>query len=98
MSPASVETASPSLRPADRRLLLAFLDFVCVISMRSEPLLDLCLPLGVRRTRTLGLRCSPELVVLPLPPSKYSISSDVCDLLARWPALIVTGVPSEGSE
>ncbi len=106
MSPLSTERPSSSLRvgslaPADRRLVLDLLDFVCVILMRSrsDPLLDRCLPLGVTRTRTLGFRWSPAPDPLPgLPPSKYSMSSEVCDLLARCPVLMVTGVPSSGRE
>src|SRR5690349_21129526 len=68
-------------------------------SRSDDPPLDRCLLLGVTRTRTLGFRCSlaPEPLV-GLPPSKYSMSSEVCDLLARCPVLMVTGVPSSGRE
>jgi hypothetical protein len=96
-----LRTDTPSLAVATRRVGLDFLDLVCVILMRSrsDPPFDRCLLLGVRRTRTLGFRCSPEPDEPPaLPPSKYSMSSEVCDLLARCPALMVTGVPSSGSE
>ena len=52
---------------------------------------------GVRRTRTLGRRSlvEPE---AGLPPSKYSMSNEVCDLLALCRVAMVTGVPSSGIE
>jgi hypothetical protein len=54
---------------------------------------------GVTRTRTLGRE---RTLLSDLPPSKYSISSDVCEgyFLCRLPftfvVLMVTGVPSSG--
>ncbi|KAL1838903.1 hypothetical protein VTK73DRAFT_4211 [Phialemonium thermophilum] len=101
--------AEPGLTgvPERRRLRLALRTLVSVIRMWSRcsaglpPLPLLLFRLGVRRTRTLGLRCSADLEPPEegLPPSKYSISREVWERLERWPrVLMVTGVPSSGSE
>lgn len=67
------------------------------VTWKWSPLLFLD---GVKRTRTLGFRSVlPEPDADTLPPSKYSMSSEVWERLALWPrVLMVTGVPSSGSE
>lgn len=66
-----------------------------VIWMRPAPFLPLAEGV-VTRTRTLGLR-SASASEVPVLWSEYSMNSDVC-LLGLLRVLIVTGVPSSGSE
>src|SRR3569833_41689 len=54
---------------------------------------------GVRRTRTLGWRSAAAELAPLLPPSNHSMRNEVWERLGLWPrVLMVTGVPSSGSE
>ena len=93
--------SSRGLLPREmRRVYEGFLVFLLVWVICTWSLVALFLREdGVTRTRTLG---RDRTLLSDFPPSKYSISSEVCEgyFLCRLPlalvVLMVTGVPSSG--